>query len=164
MEQEALANIFGINDVSIVKKLLIAKIETLDNERCWDNIQTLGIYTVCVGEKPKKYCLCTNVEEETFIEWFPWSESTMAKNFVKKLQLCKQSIQKIVTSIDEEACGFAASNFPEIERQIDRVDVKERLLNAMKNICRKEAENYSRKTRESIRAYWPRLEKDRTEI
>lgn len=163
MEQKALANIFGINDVT-VRDLLIDKIKTLDNERCWDNIQTLGIYTVCVGEKTIEYCLCTNVEEETFIEWFPWSNHTMANDFAEKLQLCKRNIRRILTSIDDKACGFAASNFPEIKRQIDRVDVKERLLKAMKNVCRKEAENIPKEIRPSVQAYWPLLEKDGTEV
>lgn len=163
MEQKTLAEIFDI-DVNTVNQLLIGKINELDSERCWDNIQTLGIYTVCVGEKPREYCLCTNVEEETFIEWFPWSNHAMSNDFAEKLQLCKQNIRKIVTSIDDKACEFAAAKFPEIERQIDRVDVKERLLNAMKNVCRKEVKRLSPKTQQSIQTYWPLLEKDKTEI
>ena len=132
MEQNALKDIFKI-DIKTISRLLEDKINELDRERRWDNIQQLGIYTIWINRRNKEYCLCTNLDTETFIEWFPWDNHAMEKNFVEKLQLCQHNIKKIVTSIDFKACKFAQTHFPQIERQIDRVDVKDRLLKAMQD-------------------------------
>lgn len=136
MEQNALKDIFKI-DIKTISGLLEDKINELDRERRWDNIQKLEIYTIRINRRNKEYCLCTNLDTETFIEWFPWDNHAMEKNFVEKLQLCQHNIKKIVTSIDFKACKFAQTHFPQIERQIDRVDVKDRLLKAMQDIYQK---------------------------
>lgn len=164
MDQQKLADTFRI-DRSTVTRLLNEKIEQLDRKRSWDNIETLGIYSIDITAQKKAYCLCTNPDEKTLIEWFPWSNHTAAQRFAEQLRSSKSNIKKVITSVDAVACEFAEKYFSDIERQIDRADVQERLVMAMENVRQAASvKNALKEILPSIKGTWPLIDKDRTLI
>lgn len=161
MEQESLAQIFQIS-TDTVSRLLRAEIKRRDNARHWDNIRTLGLYTVALGPQQKEYCLCTDAENENFIEWFQWADALSAQKFGK--QVAKEhTIQKVITSIDEKACDYAQKYFPQADHQIDRIDVKSRLLSAMQSVRRDEVQGWPTETRYKYQAFWQLFDKESPE-
>lgn len=159
MEQKALADIFGISEDK-VKSLMMSEIQRLDALRYWDNIGVLGLYSITLGTKDKTtYCLCTDVEKETFIEFFSWADDKASKAFLKCL-VKKTDIKQVLTSIDATAVDFAKSNFPDAEILVDQVDVKERLLDALHSIRHDEILRLPEPIRKQLQVFWPSLDKD----
>ena len=159
MEQKALADIFGISEDK-VKSLMMSEIQRLDALRYWDNIGVLGLYSITLGTKDKTtYCLCTDVEKETFVEFFSWADDKASKAFLKCL-VKKTDIKQVLTSIDATAVDFAKSNFPDAEILVDQVDVKERLLDALHCIRHDEILRLPEPIRKQLQVFWPSLDKD----
>lgn len=158
METMALAKTFGISDIA-VQKFRVAEIERCDKARNWDDIRTLGLYTVKLfvsdedkpsyamtelftsNEKSKEEtktkakkktgcCLCTDVDTDSVIDLFAWNDVNSRDNFLEALSN-KQAINRILTSADKDAYEFAVSNFSNAEVMVDRVDIRKRLLDGM---------------------------------
>ena len=81
-----LAEYFDIA-VNTVKKCFDDEVERCDKARNWDNIRTLGLYTIKLNVKGQETvnCLCTNFETEELIELFRYDN---AEEAVKLLDMC----------------------------------------------------------------------------
>ena len=122
MEINTLAEIFDISPHT-VDKCFDKAVDKYDKERDWDNISTLGLYTITLNVQGQQAdcCLCANVDTEKLIEFFPYEDTKAAEAFLSKLKN-KQNIQRVFTSIDSAAFDFAKTNFPiEIIKMDDKV-------------------------------------------
>ena len=128
MTTSALAQIFNISE-PVVKKCISKEIAACDNGRTWDDIRTLGLYTVKLNVQKKKVacCLCTDVDNQSLIELFAYEDKMAANTFLNSLKN-RQAIHQVLTSVDDAACSFAVQNFPNAEIMVDRVDIRKRLL------------------------------------
>lgn len=127
MEINTLAEIFDISPHT-VDKCFDKAVDKYDKERDWDNISTLGLYTITLNVQGQQAdcCLCANVDTEKLIEFFPYEDTKAAEAFLSKLKN-KQNIQRVFTSIDSAAFDFAKTNFPIETIMVDRLDVRKRL-------------------------------------
>lgn len=121
--------------VNTVKKCFDDEVERCDKARNWDNIRTLGLYTIKLNVKGQETtnCLCTNFETEELIELFRYDNTEEAVNFLKSLK-DKQAIDTVITSVDGAAYHFAAQNFPKAKIMVDRVDIRRRLLDGLETV------------------------------
>lgn len=121
--------------VNTVKKCFDDEVERCDKARNWDNIRTLGLYTIKLNVKGQETtnCLCTNFETEELIELFRYDNAEEAVNFLKSLK-DKQAIDTVITSVDGAAYHFAAQNFPKAKIMVDRVDIRKRLLDGLETV------------------------------
>lgn len=121
--------------VNTVKKCFDDEVERCDKARNWDNIRTLGLYTIKLNVKGQETtnCLCTNFETEELIELFRYDNTEEAVNFLKSLK-DKQAIDTVITSVDGAAYHFAAQNFPKAKIMVDRVDIRKRLLDGLETV------------------------------
>ena len=121
--------------VNTVKKCFDDEVERCDKARNWDNIRTLGLYTIKLNVKGQETtnCLCTNFETEELIELFRYDNTEEAVNFLKSLK-DKQAIGTVITSVDGAAYHFAAQNFPKAKIMVDRVDIRKRLLDGLETV------------------------------
>lgn len=89
----------------------------------WDDISTLGLYTVTLNVQGQQtnFCLCADVDTESLIELFAYEDKEAAANFLSKLKN-KQNIQHVFISIDSAAFNFAKTNFPIKTIMVDRLD------------------------------------------
>lgn len=110
MEINTLAEIFDISPHT-VDKCFDKAVDKYDKERDWDNISTLGLYTITLNVQGQQAdcCLCANVDTEKLIEFFPYEDTKAAEAFLSKLKN-KQNIQRVFTSIDSAAFDFAKTN------------------------------------------------------
>ena len=129
-----LAEYFDIA-VNTVKKCFDDEVERCDKARNWDNIRTLGLYTIKLNVKGQETvnCLCTNFETEELIELFRYDNAEEAVNFLKSLK-DKQAIDTVITSVDGAAYHFATQNFPKAKIMVDRVDIRKRLLDGLETV------------------------------
>ena len=129
-----LAEYFDIA-VNTVKKCFDDEVERCDKARNWDNIRTLGLYTIKLNVKGQETtnCLCTNFETEELIELFRYDNAEEAVNFLKSLK-DKQAIGTVITSVDGAAYHFATQNFPKAKIMVDRVDIRKRLLDGLETV------------------------------
>lgn len=134
MEINTLAEIFDISPHT-VDKCFDKAVDKYDKERDWDNISTLGLYTITLNVQGQQAdcCLCANVDTEKLIEFFPYEDTKAAEAFLSKLKN-KQNIQRVFTSIDSAAFDFAKTNFPIETIMVDRLDVRKRLLNGLETV------------------------------
>lgn len=121
--------------VNTVKKCFDDEVERCDKARNWDNIRTLGLYTIKLNVKGQETtnCLCTNFETEELIELFRYDNAEEAVNFLKSLK-DKQAIGTVITSVDGAAYHFATQNFPKAKIMVDRVDIRKRLLDGLETV------------------------------
>ena len=121
--------------VNTVKKCFDDEVERCDKARNWDNIRTLGLYTIKLNVKGQETtnCLCTNFETEELIELFRYDNAEEAVNFLKGLK-DKQAIGTVITSVDGAAYHFATQNFPKAKIMVDRVDIRKRLLDGLETV------------------------------
>ena len=121
--------------VNTVKKCFDDEVERCDKARNWDNIRTLGLYTIKLNVKGQETtnCLCTNFETEELIELFRYDNAEEAVNFLKSLK-DKQAIDTVITSVDGAAYHFATQNFPKAKIMVDRVDIRKRLLDGLETV------------------------------
>lgn len=121
--------------VNTVKKCFDDEVERCDKARNWDNIRTLGLYTIKLNVKGQETtnCLCTNFETEELIELFRYDNTEEAVNFLKSLK-DKQAIGTVITSVDGAAYHFATKNFPKAKIMVDRVDIRKRLLDGLETV------------------------------
>ena len=121
--------------VNTIKKCFDDEVERCDKARNWDNIRTLGLYTIKLNVKGQETtnCLCTNFETEELIELFRYDNTEEAVNFLKSLK-DKQAIDTVITSVDGAAYHFAAQNFPKAKIMVDRVDIRKRLLDGLETV------------------------------
>ena len=121
--------------INTVKKCFDDEVERCDKARNWDNIRTLGLYTIKLNVKGQEtaICLCTNVETEELIELFRYDNAEESANFLKSLK-DKQGIGTVITSVDGAAYHFAAQNFPQAKVMVDRVDIRKRLLDGLETV------------------------------
>ena len=121
--------------VNTVKKCFDDEVERCDKARNWDNIRTLGLYTIKLNVKGQETtnCLCTNFETEELIELFRYDNTEEAVNFLKSLK-DKQAIGTVITSVDGAAYHFATQNFPKAKIMVDRVDIRKRLLDGLETV------------------------------
>ena len=121
--------------VNTVKKCFDDEVERCDKARNWDNIRTLGLYTIKLNVKGQETtnCLCTNFETEELIELFRYDNTEEAVNFLKSLK-DKQAIDTVITSVDGAAYHFATQNFPKAKIMVDRVDIRKRLLDGLETV------------------------------
>lgn len=121
--------------VNTVKKCFDDEVERCDKARNWDNIRTLGLYTIKLNVKGQETtnCLCTNFETEELIELFRYDNAEEAVNFLKSLK-DKQAIGTVITSVDGAAYHFATRNFPKAKIMVDRVDIRKRLLDGLETV------------------------------
>ena len=131
MEANALAQTFHVSPHK-VKECFDEVLEQYDAQRDWDNISTLGLYTVVLNGQGQKtnFCLCTDVDSESLIELFPYENTKAAATFLNGLKN-KQNIHRVFTSIDDAAYHFAKTNFGGAVVMIDRVDIRKRLLKGL---------------------------------
>ena len=157
MEINTLAEIFDISPHT-VDKCFDKAVDKYDKERDWDNISTLGLYTITLNVQGQQAdcCLCANVDTEKLIEFFPYEDTKAAKAFLSKLKN-KQNIQRIFTSIDSAAFDFAKTNFPVETIMVDRLDVRKRLLNGLETVKKgnDDSKNYP-----LLRRNWTLLDND----
>ena len=157
MEINTLAEIFDISPHT-VDKCFDKAVDKYDKERDWDNISTLGLYTITLNVQGQQAdcCLCANVDTEKLIEFFPYENTKAAKAFLSKLKN-KQNIQRVFTSIDSAAFDFAKTNFPIETIMIDRLDVRKRLLNGLETVKKgnDDSKNYP-----LLRRNWTLLDND----
>lgn len=121
--------------VNTIKKCFDDEVERCDKARNWDNIKTLGLYTIKLNVKGQETtnCLCTNFETEELIELFRYDNAEEAVNFLKSLK-DKQAIGTVITSVDGAAYHFATKNFPKAKIMVDRVDIRKRLLDGLETV------------------------------
>ena len=157
MEINTLAEIFDISPHT-VDKCFDKAVDKYDKERDWDNISTLGLYTITLNVQGQQAdcCLCANVDTEKLIEFFPYEDTKAAEAFLSKLKN-KQNIQRVFTSIDSAAFDFAKTNFPIETIMVDRLDVRKRLLNGLETV--KKSNNDS-KNYPLLRRNWTLLDND----
>ena len=157
MEINTLAEIFDISPHT-VDKCFDKAVDEYDKERDWDNISTLGLYTITLNVQGQQAdcCLCANVDTEKLIEFFPYEDTKAAKAFLSKLKN-KQNIQRVFTSIDSAAFNFAKTNFPIETIMVDRLDVRKRLLNGLETVKKgnDDSKNYP-----LLRRNWTLLDND----
>ena len=157
MEINTLAEIFDISPHT-VDKCFDKAVDKYDKEREWDNISTLGLYTITLNVQGQQAdcCLCANVDTEKLIEFFPYEDTKAAKAFLSKLKN-KQNIQRVFTSIDSAAFDFAKTNFPVETIMVDRLDVRKRLLNGLETVKKgnDDSKNYP-----LLRRNWTLLDND----
>lgn len=157
MEINTLAEIFDISPHT-VDKCFDKAVDKYDKERDWDNISTLGLYTITLNVQGQQAdcCLCANVDTEKLIEFFPYEDTKAAKAFLSKLKN-KQNIQRVFTSIDSAAFNFAKTNFPIETIMVDRLDVRKRLLNGLETVKKgnDDSKNYP-----LLRRNWTLLDND----
>lgn len=142
--------------VNTVKKCFDDEVERCDKARNWDNIRTLGLYTIKLNVKGQETtnCLCTNVETKELIELFRYDNAEEAANFLKSLK-DKQAIDTVITSVDGAAYHFAAQNFPLAKIMVDRVDIRKRLLDGLETVKKG---NGSSSDFPLLRSDWPLLD------
>ena len=133
-EINTLAEIFDISPHT-VKKCFDKTLAEYDKNRDWDNISTLGLYTVTLNVQGQQtdFCLCADVDAESLIELFPYEDTEAAANFLASLKNTP-NIQRVFTSIDSAAFNFAKTNFPIETIMVDRLDVRKRLLNGLETV------------------------------
>lgn len=157
MEINTLAEIFDISPHT-VDKCFDKAVDKYDKERDWDNISTLGLYTITLNVQGQQAdcCLCANVDTEKLIEFFPYEDTKAAEAFLSKLKN-KQNIQRVFTSIDSAAFDFAKTNFPIETIMVDRLDVCKRLLNGLETVKKgnDDSKNYP-----LLRRNWTLLDND----
>lgn len=157
MEINTLAEIFDISPHT-VDKCFDKAVDKYDKERDWDNISTLGLYTITLNVQGQQAdcCLCANVDTEKLIEFFPYEDTKAAEAFLSKLKN-KQNIQRVFTSIDSAAFDFAKTNFPIEIIMVDRLDVRKRLLNGLEKVKKgnDDSKNYP-----LLRRNWTLLDND----
>ena len=157
MEINTLAEIFDISPHT-VDKCFDKAVDKYDKERDWDNISTLGLYTITLNVQGQQAdcCLCANVDTEKLIEFFPYENTKAAEAFLSKLKN-KQNIQRVFTSIDSAAFDFAKTNFPIETIMVDRLDVRKRLLNGLETVKKgnDDSKNYP-----LLRRNWTLLDND----
>lgn len=121
--------------VNTIKKCFDDEVERCDKVRNWDNIRTLGLYTIKLNVKGQETtnCLCTNFETEELIELFRYDNAEESVNFLKSLK-DKQAIDTVITSVDGAAYHFATQNFPKAKIMVDRVDIRKRLLDGLETV------------------------------
>ena len=121
--------------VNTVKKCFDDEVERCDKARNWDNIRTLGLYTIKLNVKGQETvnCLCTNFETEELIELFRYDNAEESVRFLKSLK-DKQPIDTVITSVDGAAYHFATQNFPKAKIMVDRVDIRKRLLDGLETV------------------------------
>lgn len=157
MEINTLAEIFDISPHT-VDKCFDKAVDEYDKERDWDNISTLGLYTITLNVQGQQAdcCLCANVDTEKLIEFFPYEDTKAAKAFLSKLKN-KQNIQRVFNSIDSAAFNFAKTNFPIETIMVDRLDVRKRLLNGLETVKKgnDDSKNYP-----LLRRNWTLLDND----
>lgn len=157
MEINTLAEIFDISPHT-VDKCFDKAVDKYDKERDWDNISTLGLYTITLNVQGQQAdcCLCANVDTEKLIEFFRYEDTKAAKAFLSKLKN-KQNIQRVFTSIDSAAFDFAKTNFPIETIMVDRLDVRKRLLNGLETVKKgnDDSKNYP-----LLRRNWTLLDDD----
>ena len=157
MEINTLAEIFDISPHT-VDKCFDKAVDKYDKERDWDNISTLGLYTITLNVQGQQAdcCLCANVDTEKLIEFFPYEDTKAAEAFLSKLKN-KQNIQRVFTSIDSAAFDFAKTNFPIETIMVDRLDVRKRLLNGLETVKKgnDDSKNYP-----LLRRNWTLLDND----
>ena len=161
MEINTLAEIFDISPHT-VDKCFDKAVDKYDKERDWDNISTLGLYTITLNVQGQQAdcCLCANVDTEKLIEFFPYEDTKAAEAFLSKLKN-KQNIQRVFTSIDSAAFDFAKTNFPIEIIMVDRLDVRKRLLNGLETVKKgnDDSKNYP-----LLRRNWTLLDNDDEEF
>lgn len=142
--------------VNTVKKCFDDEVKRCDKARNWDNIRTLGLYTIKLNVRGQEtaICLCTNVETEELIELFRYDNAEEAANFLKSLK-DKQAIGTVITSVDGAAYHFAAQNFPKAKIMVDRVDIRKRLLDGLETAKKG---NGSSSDFPLLRSNWPLLD------
>lgn len=157
MEINTLAEIFDISPHT-VDKCFDKAVDKYDKERDWDNISTLGLYTITLNVQGQQAdcCLCANVDTEKLIEFFPYEDTKAAEAFLSKLKN-KQNIQRVFTSIDSAAFDFAKTNFPIETIMVDRLDVRKRLLNGLETVKKG---NDDSKDYPLLRRNWTLLDND----
>ncbi len=157
MEINTLAEIFDISPHT-VDKCFDKAVDKYDKERDWDNISTLGLYTITLNVQGQQAdcCLCANVDTEKLIEFFLYEDTKAAEAFLSKLKN-KQNIQRVFTSIDSAAFDFAKTNFPIETIMVDRLDVRKRLLNGLETVKKgnDDSKNYP-----LLRRNWTLLDND----
>ena len=157
MEINTLAEIFDISPHT-VDKCFDKAVDEYDKERDWDNISTLGLYTITLNVQGQQAdcCLCANVDTEKLIEFFLYEDTKAAKAFLSKLKN-KQNIQRVFTSIDSATFNFAKTNFPIETIMVDRLDVRKRLLNGLETVKKgnDDSKNYP-----LLRRNWTLLDND----
>ena len=157
MEINTLAEIFDISPHT-VDKCFDKAVDKYDKERDWDNISTLGLYTITLNVQGQQAdcCLCANVDTEKLIEFFLYEDTKAAKAFLSKLKN-KQNIQRVFTSIDSAAFDFAKTNFPIETIMVDRLNVRKRLLNGLETVKKgnDDSKNYP-----LLRRNWTLLDND----
>lgn len=157
MKINTLAEIFDISPHT-VDKCFDKAVDKYDKERDWDNISTLGLYTITLNVQGQQAdcCLCANVDTEKLIEFFPYEDTKAAEAFLSKLKN-KQNIQRVFTSIDSAAFDFAKTNFPIETIMVDRLDVRKRLLNGLETVKKgnDDSKNYP-----LLRRNWTLLDND----
>lgn len=134
MEINTLAEIFDISPHT-VKNCFDKALAEYEKRRNWDDISTLGLYTVTLNVQGQQtnFCLCADVDTESLIELFAYEDKEAAANFLSKLKN-KQNIQRVFISIDSAAFNFAKTNFPIKTIMVDRLDVRKRLLNGLETV------------------------------
>ena len=134
MEINTLAEIFDISPHT-VKNCFDKALAEYEKRRNWDDISTLGLYTVTLNVQGQQtnFCLCADVDTESLIELFAYEDKEAAANFLSKLKN-KQNIQYVFISIDSAAFNFAKTNFPIKTIMVDRLDVRKRLLNGLETV------------------------------
>lgn len=142
--------------VNTVKKCFDDEVERCDKARNWDNIRTLGLYTIKLNVRGQEtaICLCTNVETEELIELFRYDNAEESAKFLKCLK-DKQGIGTVITSVDGAAYHFAAQNFPQAKIMVDRVDIRKRLLDGLETTKKG---NGSSSDFPLLRSNWPLLD------
>ena len=157
MEINTLAEIFDISPHT-VDKCFDKAVDKYDKERDWDNISTLGLYTITLNVQGQQAdcCLCANVDTEKLIEFFLYEDTKAAEAFLSKLKN-KQNIQRVFTSIDSAAFNFAKTNFPIETIMVDRLDVRKRLLNGLETVKKS---NDDSKNYPLLRRNWTLLDND----
>ena len=150
-----LAEYFGVA-VNTVKKCFDDEVERCDKARKWDNIRTLGLYTIKLNVRGQEtsICLCTNIETEELIELFRYDNTEESARFLKCLK-DKQAIGTVITSVDGAAYHFAAQNFPKATLMVDRVDIRKRLLDGLETVKKG---NGSSSDFPLLRSNWPLLD------
>ena len=142
--------------VNTVKKCFDDEVKRCDKARNWDNIRTLGLYTIKLNVQGQEtaICLCTNVETEELIELFRYDNAEESVRFLKSLK-DKQPIDTVITSVDGAAYHFAVQNFPKAMLMVDRVDIRKRLLDGLETVKKG---NGSSSDFPLLRSNWPLLD------
>ena len=155
METATLAQIFKLSEAT-VKNCFQKELSRCDGSRNWDNIKTLGLYTVKLNVQGQETicCLCTDVDSDSLIELFPYEDTKAASLFLNSIK-AKQNIRRVLTSVDGAACNFAAKNFPHADLMVDRVDIRKRLLNGLESV---KVGNESSPNFPLLRSHWNLLD------